>query len=134
MRFAWLAVAACLTASPAFAQQGGGGGFALLQAADANGDGAITRAEAQTARATMFERLDANRDGYLSETERASANRQGGQARRGLEGADANHDGRIGRAEMMNQPYRGFDRLDRNDDDVLSSEELEVARNFMRAR
>lgn len=133
MRFAWLALAACLIAPPALAQQGAGG-LALLQAADTNGDGAITLAEAQTARAGMFERLDADDDGYLSEAERTNANRQGGQARRGLEGADANNDGRIGRAEMMNQPYRGFDRLDRNNDDVVSAEELEAARSLMRAR
>ena len=130
MRFAWLVVAACLTASPALAQQGGA--LAMLQAADANGDGAITRAEAQAARATMFDRLDADHDGFISQSERAS--RQDAQARRSLEGADANHDGRISRAEMMNQPYRGFDWLDRNNDDILSAQELESARAFMRAR
>ncbi|MEZ5961985.1 MAG: hypothetical protein R3C30_16410 [Hyphomonadaceae bacterium] len=133
MRFAWLAAIACLAAPSAFAQQGAGA-IAMMQAADSNGDGAITRAEAQAARGVMFERLDADHDGYISEAERTNANRQGGQARRGLEGTDTNHDGRISRAEMMNQPYRGFDRLDRNHDDVLSAEELEAARNFMRAR
>jgi len=133
MRFAWLAAIACLAATPAFAQQGGGA-LAMLQAADTNGDGAITRAEAQIARGAMFNRLDVDHDGDLSEAERTNANRQGGQARRGLEGADANNDGRISRAEMMNQPYRGFDRLDRNNDDVVSAEELEAARSLMRAR
>lgn len=129
MRLAWLTFAAGLMATPAFAQQGGG--LQLLEAADANHDGAITRVEAQAARATMFDRLDTDNDGYLSETERTNANRQGGQARRGLEGADANNDNRISRAEMMAQPYRGFDRLDSNNDDIVSAEELEVARMFV---
>lgn len=133
MRIAWLAVAAALIASPALAQQGGNP-LALLQAADTNGDGDITRAEAQAARDALFNRLDADDDGYLSEGERAIANRQGGQTRRGLQGADSNNDGRISRAELMNQPYRGFDRLDRNDDGVVSAEELEAARSLMRAR
>jgi hypothetical protein len=133
MKVACLAVAAALIASPAFAQQGGGA-LAMLQAADANGDGAITRAEAQAARGALFDRLDADHNGYLSEAERANANRQGSQARRGLEGADTNNDGRISRAELMAQPYRGFDRLDRNDDGIVSAEEIEAVRNFMRAR
>lgn len=133
MRIAWLVVAAGLIASPAFAQQGGGA-LAMLQAADTNRDGAITRAEAQAARGVLFERLDADNDGYLSQAERANANRQGGQARRGIEGADANNDGRISRAELMDQPYRGFDRLDRNDDDIVSAEEIEAVRSLMGAR
>lgn len=132
MRLACLAFAAALLASPAHAQQGGA--LQLLEAADANHDGTITRAEAQAARGAMFDRLDTDHDGYLSETERANANRQGGQARRGLEGADANNDNRISRAEMMGQPYRGFDRLDRNNDDVVSAEELDAVRSLMRAR
>lgn len=36
---------------------------------DANGDGEVTRAEATTAAAAMFDRLDQNRDGRLSEAE-----------------------------------------------------------------
>jgi len=131
MRSAWLVFALCLVASPAYAQQGGRLG--ALRAADTNGDGAITLAEAQAARAAMFERLDANHDGYVTNAERMEARRQA-QARRGRQNPDSNDDGRISRAEMMNQPYSGFDRLDRNNDDVVSAEELEAARSMMRAR
>ncbi|MGQ0532534.1 MAG: EF-hand domain-containing protein [Caulobacteraceae bacterium] len=129
MRLAWVAVAASLWAQPAPAQQG----LQLLQAMDANSDGSITRAEAEAARVVMFDRLDADDDEYLSEIERAAANGQGA-VRRGLGAADANSDGRISRAEMMNLPYRGFDRLDRNDDDVISAEEGEAVRNLMQGR
>ncbi len=131
MRIAWIAVAGILAATSAWAQKGGG--MAALQAMDSNGDGSITRAEAQAARATMFDRLDTDDDGALDATERAAANGQG-QMARSLEGADANNDGRIVRAEMMSQPYRGFDRLDRNNDDVLSADEIEALRNMRRSR
>lgn len=134
MRLAWLALAAGLIAAPAFAQQGSGA-LALLQAADANHDGSITRAEAQFARGLMFGRLDADRDGYLSQAERSAADRRGGdQGQRGWARADANHDGRISRAEMTNLPYRGFDWLDRNRDDVVSADEIERARIFLQGR
>jgi Ca2+-binding EF-hand superfamily protein len=136
MRLVWLAVVSGLIATPALAQQQGGGVLAMLEAADANHDGAVTRAELQTARGVMFDRLDADHDGYISETERAAFNgRTGGQSRRGgLEGADANNDGRISRAEMLTQPSRGFDRLDRNHDDVVSAEEIQAARIFLQGR
>jgi hypothetical protein len=131
MRLACLAVAVALLATPAFAQQGG---FQMLQAMDANGDGSVTRVEAQAARAAMFDRLDSDGDDYISGAERTAANARGGQVRRGLDGADANNDGRISRAELNGLPFRGFDRLDRNHDDVLSTAEIDVARSLMQGR
>jgi len=128
---AWIAVVVSLAATPAWAQQGPG--MAALQAMDANGDGSITRAEAQAARSSIFDRLDADDDGALDATERAALNGQG-QMARSVAGADANNDGRIARAELMSQPYRGFDRLDRNNDDVLSTDEIEALRNMRRSR
>lgn len=134
MRLCLWAVAAALVATPALAQQGAGG-LAMLQAADANRDGSITRAEAQAGREAAFDRLDTDQDGHLSDAERSVANtRGGGGASRFFQGADANQDGRISHAEMMAMPYRGFDRLDRNHDDVVSTAELEVARTFLQGR
>ncbi|MCX7359788.1 MAG: hypothetical protein NT015_16825 [Alphaproteobacteria bacterium] len=134
MKLAWLALAAGLVAMPAFAQQGGGR-LAMLQAADTNHDGSITRAEAQAARSAMFELIDSNDDGFVSEAERAAVSaRSGGSGRNGFEGADANRDGRISRTEMANLPYRGFERLDRNHDDIVSTEELDLARRFLQRR
>lgn len=131
MRLAWLAAAAALVATPVFAQQAGGA-LAMLRAADANRDGSITRAEAQFARGAMFGRLDADHDGYLSQTERTHGDDSAaGAGRRSLDGADTNHDGRISRAEMTSLPYRGFDRLDRNHDDVVSADEIERMRIFL---
>lgn len=118
-----VAAAATLCATPAQAQQRGG--LDRLMAMDANGDGAITRAEAEAARGAMFNRLDRDRDGYLSTSEQNAAQ---GMGRRGLEGADADNDARISRAELMAQPYRAFDRLDANSDGAISAAELETVR------
>jgi Ca2+-binding EF-hand superfamily protein len=101
---------------------------AMLDAMDANGDGAITLAEAQEARAAMFDRADANGDDYISQSEVRAARAENPNAGRGFDGADTNNDGAISRAEFMSRPYRMFDRLDRNHDNVLSESELERVR------
>lgn len=127
MRTVGLVFAAWLTAAaPAWAQREGA--LDVLLAMDRNGDGAVTRAEAQAARAAMFDRLDADDDGYLTETERSAG---GDRMRRGMARADADNDGRISRAEAMGQPYRGFDRVDRDHDGVISAQEIETVRALM---
>lgn len=119
-----------LAAAPAWAQ--GGGMLDRLMALDLNHDGAITHAEAEQVRAALFDRIDANGDGYLSEAEQATLQRENGGGRGGQRQgeADVNHDGRISRAEMMAQPYRVFDRLDFNNDNVVSADELAQVRRF----
>jgi hypothetical protein len=120
-RFLAAAAAVCL-ASPALAQGFGG---ASQSAMDLNHDGQISRAEAQAARSAAFERLDADHDGYLSASERAGAGRM---MQFILGNADSDGDGRVSRAELMAQPYLGFDRLDANHDGMLSGAELQSAR------
>ena len=99
---------------------------------DANGDGAIDRAEAQAAMprlAEQFDQLDGNRDGRLimAEVEQTLQSRWAS--------ADGNHDGYIDKAEAkraaMPRLEQAFDRLDANDDGLLSQDELrEVASRF----
>lgn len=93
---------------------------------DLNGDGAVTRAEARTARGAIFSRLDADSDGYLSAEERAAM--QDGAMARGLANADSDNDGKLSRDEVMNQPFPGFDRLDGNRDGTVSAEEIAAIR------
>lgn len=129
-----MAAAAGLTLSmamsPAWAQ-GAGRGLDILAAMDANGDGAVTRAEARAARETLFQRLDADDDGLVSQTEREAmrqGQRQGGGRGMGAN-ADADGDGSISRAEFLNQRYRGFDRADTNADGTVSAEEIAALRS-----
>lgn len=120
-----LALSVLAFASPAWAQQQQRGqALEQFMQLDTDGNGSVSRAEAERGRAAMFARLDANRDGALSEAERAS----GGRSAQALSRADSNGDGAISRAEAMAAPYRMFDRLDGNDDNTVSEAELNAVR------
>jgi Ca2+-binding EF-hand superfamily protein len=125
---AFTVIAGLALASPALAQQGGQ--IERLLQSDANGDGAISRAEAQDMRAGVFDRLDANSDGHISADERPAQGQQGQGMRGGdmLARADSNSDGRISRSEYLSQPQRAFDRFDANENDLLEPSEIERLR------
>ncbi|WP_421786052.1 hypothetical protein [Hyphobacterium sp.] len=122
----------------------------MLRAADANADNHITRTEVETLQAEMFEWMDRNGDGYLSSDDRSPVHQrlaalreaEGGELherRRGRHGAhrqdrDADGDGRISRAEFLGGENRGFERLDANNDDVITPDELEAAVETARER
>jgi Ca2+-binding EF-hand superfamily protein len=101
----------------------------LLATMDANADGSISRPEAQAARALLFDRMDTDGDGALSREERDAVRSNRGAAQL-VNGADANNDGVISRAEVMARPYRIFDIFDRNRDDVLGPSELNAIRTM----
>lgn len=143
-----LAAAACGPATaqndqpPAQAQsehQGGGGGRRMLEAADANHDGSISRAEFNAAHAARFAEMDANHDGSLSQDERPQwGGRRGGgdasatpAANRPNRG-DANGDGVISRAEYDAQGAQQFDRMDANHDGNITQDEMQAMRDRRR--
>lgn len=134
----------------------GGEALMMLRAADANGDNSITQAEVDALQAEMFAWMDRNGDGYLDEAdqspirarlreireeeraERGDEDRRGPEGRRGGrrggdgEGprhmrADADEDGRISRAEFLERENRLFERLDTDDNGVVTPEELDAA-------
>jgi Ca2+-binding EF-hand superfamily protein len=110
----------------------------MLEKADANGDGNITKAEYTNARAKMFARLDRNGDGYLTKEDvpRLAARRKGNGDR--LQQAelmlDKDGDGRVSRDEFVNSPSLLFDRADTNHDDVVDKNELTAFKAAMAAR
>ncbi|MGE3143255.1 MAG: hypothetical protein AB7L65_08020 [Hyphomonadaceae bacterium] len=137
--------AACglaLLAAPALAHEGHGGGEGghrgahgrgPMIEADANGDGQITRAEADAARAAMFTRMDANGDGALTQADRdqrRAERQERRQERRGARVAqqDSNNDGRSSREEFLAGPNPWFERADANNNGVLEASELQAMR------
>lgn len=123
----------------------GAAGFAIAQddgprrerpdffAADTNSDGAVSRAEFDTAHAARFAQQDANNDGQLARDEmHRGRGGRGGHHRGGgmhhLTSADANNDGNITRDEFLARPLEHFGRLDANNDGVISASERPAPR------
>jgi len=100
-------------------------GPGLFERADGNGDGVVTRAEAQAYRQADQAGLDANRDGFVS-FEEMKAFREAKREQRARDRftrLDDNGDGRVSLAEFNERFNRLFDYLDRNGDGAISQDE-----------
>ena len=96
---------------------------------DADKDGRISREE--WLRADRFDRLDANRDGFLTEDElRTQARNPRGPRTDRVRPIrmDENGDGQISQSEWKGQP-EVFSRLDANSDGVLTRDEFKKRRS-----
>jgi EF-hand domain pair/EF hand len=94
---------------------------------DQDNDGRISRSEWQR-NEQVFDRMDADKDGYLTKEELRSAFREfRGKHRNGLREMDADADGNISRSEWKGKEET-FKRLDTNNDGLLSRDELRGAR------
>jgi len=102
-----------------------------LAQVDSNGDGAIAWQEMLDMRAATFERLDRNGDGFAdaSDSPRMGPMKSRfNEALATLQDADADGDGRISQAEMLEAPAPLFESGDTDGDKVLSAEELAALR------
>ncbi|MCK0150647.1 EF-hand domain-containing protein [Marivita sp. S6314] len=98
---------------------------------DTDKNGSVS-AEEFAAGANRFARLDTDGDGLLTAEELAAGgqDRATRKAARMIERLDSNDDGMLSEAEIeaRRDPSRMFDRLDANDDGVVSEEEFAEAR------
>lgn len=112
-----------------------GGPEAMIEKFDANGDGAITKAEIQEAAAARFAQADTNGDGVLSAEEMTaaaqarSAKATGDRVAKRIEKLDTNGDGQLSLDEMQARGTerldRMFDRADADGDGTLTLAELQ---------
>lgn len=119
-----------LSSSCALAQ---GRESALLDNADANHDGQVTRQEFTDARAAMFARLDRNSDGVVDDAD--GGRRQGNERAAALRARlDSNSDGKVSKDEFVNAPSMLFNQFDADKNDVLDAQELATARGAAKER
>ena len=125
-----LGSAAVIAGGDAFAHPQGGARAERLKAADTNGDGMISRAEAQALPrlAERFDTVDVNRDGQVTRDELRFAHGQAMRTRL-VRHLDKDGDGKVSKAEALAAAEARFDRADANHDGFLSGEELQAPRH-----
>lgn len=105
---------------------GGHGGAHMLERADANSDGSITRDEFLARPLEHFQRLDANSDGVISATERPQRGER--DERQDRPNREANGDGQVSQAEFAAMGASMFERLDADSDGSVTQAEAQTAR------
>ena len=103
-----------------------------LKAADTNGDGKISREEANASLphiAKNFDAIDANNDGFITIDELRAFHEKSGRAHKmheHLKAADKDGDGKISREEADALPRlaKHFDEIDTNKDGFITKEEM----------
>lgn len=130
------------TALPAVAQgpsagggSGGGRGAMLFQRLDTNADGKITQDEIAAGRNTRFAAMDQNGDGKITQEEFQAAPRPGKQGPRMqqmFQRADTNGDGVLTRDEFDRKADLRLKSLDLNGDGVVTRDEAQQAIGNMR--
>jgi Ca2+-binding EF-hand superfamily protein len=130
-----IVVAGGVIAPPAVAQRRADP-MEMLQQADANRDGAVSRVEFLTARRARFGQMDRNGDGWftLDDIPRIARNRAGDRVGQLTANFDADRDGRLSRDEFVNGPTRLFDLGDRDRNGLLDARELETMKAAVAAR
>ncbi|GAA0296259.1 hypothetical protein GCM10009087_02510 [Sphingomonas oligophenolica] len=121
-------------AAPAAAQRfGGRDPMDAFENADSNGDGIVTRAEFLAARGARFAKMDRNGDGVVSRDDFGMILKFRPQAGQKLDAfiaqADANHDGKVSRAELAAAPTPIFDLADADHDGRVDKAEMAAARD-----
>lgn len=109
-----------IIAAGAFAAQGPGERW---ESADANGDGEISAAEMSARQAEFLAAADTDGNGAISKDEMKAYHQARRAERRAQMDPDKNGDGVVDRTEFLNAAQDRFDRMDKDDNGVLSEDE-----------
>ena len=118
-----LALAASVVGVAAAHDRGG-----RFKGLDANEDGVVTRAELDAHSAALVEAADADGDGGVSNEEMRAYREAKREERRAKHNPDTNGDGVVDRIEFQAAAEKRFARMDKNDDGVLSEDERQRRR------
>lgn len=103
----------------------------LLKEADANEDGKTTRAELDAHRADMFDKLDRNNDGIVSEADKPRLRIPRKKFNEAYDKVvpkfDKDGDGTLSKAEWNTQEVDIFELLDANGDGAIAASEIPSA-------
>lgn len=117
-----------LIVTPAFAQDTGGQPHGSWNSSQ-------TKEEAEQRAQMVFEQLDANHDGFITQDEIATFTKMMGdnprivgRVTKMFGDADANHDGKVSAAEAKARADAAFDAADTDHDGTLSPEERMAAK------
>lgn len=104
----------------------GKGGAAMMQRFDANGDGKVTADELAEVRTKAMNTYDADKDGSLTLDEFKGLWNEFMQRRqvRGFQHLDTDGDGKLTMDELKTPTEHMFSRMDRNDDGVISDDDM----------
>jgi hypothetical protein len=97
----------------------------VLTRVDADKDGKISKAEFDAEGSTMFKRMDKNSDGKIASDEMPQ--RHGGRfAGHMFDRADADHDGKVTKAEFTAAGDQMFQKMDKNGDGAIEKDEVRM--------
>lgn len=105
---------------------GFGGGRQMMQSFDTNGDGSLTQAEIDAARADRFGQFDADGDGRLTLQEYEALWLDAMRQRMvdGFQRLDDDGDAIVTAEEFVDPFAAVVERMDRNDDGMLNSDDM----------
>ncbi|MEZ5490204.1 MAG: hypothetical protein R3F50_07775 [Gammaproteobacteria bacterium] len=130
----FMAAGFILLATPLESKAQSQGSRSSILSADSNGDGEITWSEVIEMRTNAFARLDRNGDGFVDKQDRPGFGfgRRFDEAFNRMKARyDVDADQRISRSELLEGPEPMFEAGDKNNDEVLSSEEMAALRAGM---
>ncbi|MEZ5832151.1 MAG: EF-hand domain-containing protein [Dongiaceae bacterium] len=105
-------------------------GHGMFERADANGDGFVTKDEFAASRATFFTKLDANGDGFIDQAELDKAREAWHQRMNKPAQSDNN-----AQADAQGKKHHGFmQRMDKDGDGKISAAEFAAAGDQMFAK
>ncbi len=106
---------------------------------DKDNDGKISSGEAQGKIKKGFDKIDANKDGFITKDElekmkESIKERKKNKNKKNIEKMDKDNDGKISSGEAQGKIKKSFDKIDANKDGYITKDELEKIKEAIKER